>query len=52
MSDGCGRREGRREVQRYTSHCHVIHDEGAHAVIGVSPGNSYFSARRPHDLAH
>ncbi|MGW4880386.1 tRNA-dependent cyclodipeptide synthase [Streptomyces sp. NPDC004262] len=40
------------EVQPYTSHCHVIHDEGAHAVIGVSPGNSYFSARRLHDLAH
>lgn len=40
------------EVQPYTSHCHVIHDEGAHAVIGVSPGNSYSSARRLHDLAH
>ncbi|MEU8717229.1 tRNA-dependent cyclodipeptide synthase [Streptomyces sp. NPDC048663] len=40
------------EVQPYTSHRHVIDDEGAHAVIGVSPGNSHFSARRPHDLAH
>ncbi|MEU9157545.1 tRNA-dependent cyclodipeptide synthase [Streptomyces sp. NPDC048417] len=40
------------EVQPYTSQCQVIHDEGAHAVIGVSPGNSYFSARRLHDLAH
>ncbi|MEV5802501.1 tRNA-dependent cyclodipeptide synthase [Streptomyces collinus] len=39
------------EVQPYTSHCEVILDEGAHAVIGVSPGNSYFSARRLHDLA-
>ncbi|MFF7238114.1 tRNA-dependent cyclodipeptide synthase [Streptomyces collinus] len=39
------------EVQPYTSHCDVILGEGAHAVIGVSPGNSYFSARRLHDLA-
>ncbi|WP_439673493.1 tRNA-dependent cyclodipeptide synthase [Embleya sp. MST-111070] len=38
-------------VAPYTRHCEVIHDEGAHAVIGVSPGNSYFSARRLHDLA-
>ncbi|WP_232107679.1 MULTISPECIES: tRNA-dependent cyclodipeptide synthase [Streptomyces] len=39
------------QVQPYTSHCEVIYAEGAHAVIGVSPGNSYFSARRLHDLA-
>ncbi|MFE9452084.1 tRNA-dependent cyclodipeptide synthase [Streptomyces sp. NPDC006739] len=39
------------EVQPYTSHCEVIYGEGAHAVIGVSPGNSYFSAQRLHDLA-
>ncbi|POX50391.1 tRNA-dependent cyclodipeptide synthase [Streptomyces sp. Ru71] len=39
------------QVQPYTPHCRVIHDEGAHAVIGVSPGNSYFSAGRLHDLA-
>ncbi|MFD9098151.1 tRNA-dependent cyclodipeptide synthase [Streptomyces collinus] len=39
------------EVQPYTSHCEVILGEGAHAVVGVSPGNSYFSARRLHDLA-
>ncbi|WP_235458572.1 tRNA-dependent cyclodipeptide synthase [Streptomyces olivochromogenes] len=39
------------EVQPYTSHCEVIFGEGAHAVIGVSPGNSYFSARRLHTLA-
>ncbi|WP_267244807.1 tRNA-dependent cyclodipeptide synthase [Streptomyces sp. PR69] len=38
-------------VQPYTSHCQVICAEGDHAVIGVSPGNSYFSARRVHDLA-
>lgn len=38
-------------VEPYTRHCQVIHEEGAHAVIGVSPGNSYFSARRLHDLA-
>ena len=39
------------KVQPYTPHCEVIYEEGAHAVIGVSPGNSYFSARRLHDLA-
>ncbi|MFF8832262.1 tRNA-dependent cyclodipeptide synthase [Streptomyces sp. NPDC015131] len=38
-------------VQPYTAHCQVIRAEGAHAVIGVSPGNSYFSARRVTDLA-
>ncbi|MEW2632469.1 tRNA-dependent cyclodipeptide synthase [Streptomyces sp. NPDC048389] len=39
-------------VQPYTPHCQVIHDEGEHAVIGISPGNSYFSAQRVTDLAH
>lgn len=39
------------EVQPYTPHCRVIHAEGDHAVIGVSPGNSYFSAQRVIDLA-
>lgn len=38
-------------VQPYTPHCRVIYGEGAHAVIGVSPGNSYFSAQRVLDLA-
>ncbi|PRH77278.1 tRNA-dependent cyclodipeptide synthase [Streptomyces solincola] len=38
-------------LQPYTSHCQVICAEGAHAVIGISPGNSYFSAARVHDLA-
>ncbi|WP_369247295.1 tRNA-dependent cyclodipeptide synthase [Streptomyces sp. R41] len=38
-------------VQPYTPHCQVIHAAGDHAVIGVSPGNSYFSARRINDLA-
>jgi cyclo(L-tyrosyl-L-tyrosyl) synthase len=38
-------------VRPYTAHCQVIHAEGAHAVIGVSPGNSYFSAQRVTDLA-
>ncbi|MDN3297412.1 tRNA-dependent cyclodipeptide synthase [Streptomyces ficellus] len=38
-------------VQPYTPHCQVIRAEGAHAVIGVSPGNSYFSAQRVIDLA-
>ncbi|MFJ4777618.1 tRNA-dependent cyclodipeptide synthase [Streptomyces sp. NPDC088762] len=39
-------------VRPYTPHCQVIHTEGDHAVIGISPGNSYFSARRVMDLAH
>ncbi|QMU74160.1 tRNA-dependent cyclodipeptide synthase [Streptacidiphilus sp. P02-A3a] len=39
------------EVQPYTPHCQVIRAEGDHAVIGVSPGNSYFSAQRVIDLA-
>lgn len=39
------------DVEPYTPHCQVIHEEGAHAVIGVSPGNSYFSAQRVIDLA-
>ncbi|MFI6492281.1 tRNA-dependent cyclodipeptide synthase [Streptomyces sp. NPDC050564] len=38
-------------VQPYTPHCQVIHAAGDHAVIGVSPGNSYFSAGRINDLA-
>ncbi|GGM60882.1 cyclo(L-tyrosyl-L-tyrosyl) synthase [Longimycelium tulufanense] len=43
-------REGFR-IRPYTPHCHVIYADRDHAVIGVSPGNSYFSARRIHDLA-
>lgn len=39
------------EVRPFTPHCEVIRDAGDHAVIGVSPGNSYFSARRVLDLA-
>ncbi|MER7170024.1 tRNA-dependent cyclodipeptide synthase [Streptomyces mesophilus] len=35
----------------YTPHCQVICEDGDHAVIGVSPGNSYFSAQRINDLA-
>ncbi|MGW7462983.1 tRNA-dependent cyclodipeptide synthase [Streptomyces sp. NPDC054797] len=38
-------------VRPYTPHCEVIHTEGDHAVIGISPGNSYFSAQRVIDLA-
>lgn len=37
-------------VQPFTRHCHVIHTDGDHAVIGVSPGNSYFSRERIRDL--
>jgi cyclo(L-tyrosyl-L-tyrosyl) synthase len=40
------------DVRPYTPHCQVIHTAGDHAVIGVSPGNSYFSAQRINDLAH
>lgn len=39
------------KVEPFTPHCEVIRAAGDHAVIGVSPGNSYFSARRVHDLA-
>ncbi|MFI9760156.1 tRNA-dependent cyclodipeptide synthase [Streptomyces sp. NPDC051963] len=39
------------QLQPYTDQCRVIAEEGAHAIIGVSPGNSYFSARRLNDLA-
>ncbi|MFH0520612.1 tRNA-dependent cyclodipeptide synthase [Streptomyces sp. M41] len=39
------------DIQPFTPHCEVIRVAGDHAVIGVSPGNSYFSARRVHDLA-
>lgn len=38
-------------AQPYTPQCEVMAKEGAHAVIGVSSGNSYFSARRVTDLA-
>ncbi|MFE4723343.1 tRNA-dependent cyclodipeptide synthase [Streptomyces sp. NPDC056728] len=38
-------------VQPYTPHCRVIHDEGEHAVIGISSGNGYFSHQRVLDLA-
>jgi|GEM_PF-2761039 len=38
-------------VEPFTRHCQVIHGDGDHAVIGVSPGNSYFSAQRIQDLA-
>ncbi|MGW7052901.1 tRNA-dependent cyclodipeptide synthase [Streptomyces sp. NPDC054887] len=39
-------------LRPYTKQCRGIAEEGAHAVIGVSPGNSYFSAQRLVDLAH
>ncbi|MFF4356423.1 tRNA-dependent cyclodipeptide synthase [Streptomyces sp. NPDC001604] len=38
-------------VRPFTPHCEVIRTAADHAVIGVSPGNSYFSAQRIHDLA-
>jgi cyclo(L-tyrosyl-L-tyrosyl) synthase len=38
-------------TQPYTQQCEVMAKEGAHAVIGVSSGNSYFSAQRVTDLA-
>ncbi|MEU9097320.1 tRNA-dependent cyclodipeptide synthase [Streptomyces sp. NPDC048361] len=37
-------------VQPFTRSCHQIWDEGDHVLIGVSPGNSYFSAGRITDL--
>ncbi|WP_042416725.1 tRNA-dependent cyclodipeptide synthase [Streptacidiphilus anmyonensis] len=39
-------------VRPYTAHCALIQAEGDHAVVGVSPGNSYFSQQRLLDLAH
>ncbi|MFI9503556.1 tRNA-dependent cyclodipeptide synthase [Nocardia sp. NPDC052566] len=39
-------------VRPFTPHCEVIYREADHAVIGVSPGNSYFSGQRLRDLAH
>ncbi|WP_225728194.1 MULTISPECIES: tRNA-dependent cyclodipeptide synthase [unclassified Nocardia] len=39
-------------VRPFTPHCEVIYRDADHAVIGVSPGNSYFSTRRLRDLAH
>ncbi|NUU26285.1 MAG: tRNA-dependent cyclodipeptide synthase [Streptomycetaceae bacterium] len=44
-------RTGEFAVRPYTPHCAVIRDAGDHAVIGISPGNSYFSARRVIGLA-
>ncbi|MEU5062295.1 tRNA-dependent cyclodipeptide synthase [Streptomyces sp. NPDC001939] len=38
-------------VRPYTPHCRVIHDEGEHAVIGISSGNGYFTHARVLDLA-
>ncbi|WP_406386178.1 tRNA-dependent cyclodipeptide synthase [Streptomyces sp. NBC_00211] len=38
-------------VRPYTPHCQVIHDEGDHAVIGISSGNSYFTHDRVLELA-
>ncbi|WP_255508316.1 tRNA-dependent cyclodipeptide synthase [Nocardia sp. CS682] len=38
-------------VQPFTRHCQVVQHDGDHAVIGVSPGNSYFSGQRIRDLA-
>ncbi|MFF4504722.1 tRNA-dependent cyclodipeptide synthase [Streptomyces sp. NPDC001401] len=39
------------QVRPFSPHCEVIRTAADHAVIGVSPGNSYFSAHRIHDLA-
>ncbi|MFG2652029.1 tRNA-dependent cyclodipeptide synthase [Streptomyces sp. NPDC048436] len=38
-------------VRPYSPNCKVIHDAGDHAVIGISPGNSYFTHQRVIDLA-
>jgi cyclo(L-tyrosyl-L-tyrosyl) synthase len=37
-------------VRPFTRNCHIIWDEGDHVLIGVSPGNSYFSGRRITEL--
>lgn len=38
-------------VRPFTPHCDIIYHDADHAVIGVSPGNSYFSAQRLRALA-
>ncbi|WP_327326207.1 tRNA-dependent cyclodipeptide synthase [Streptomyces sp. NBC_01210] len=38
-------------VRPFTRNCHIIWDEADHVLIGVSPGNSYFSAARITELA-
>ncbi|MGW1891022.1 tRNA-dependent cyclodipeptide synthase [Streptomyces sp. NPDC002004] len=38
------------EVLPFTRTCQIIREEGDHVLIGVSPGNSYFSADRIADL--
>ncbi|CKQ95137.1 Uncharacterised protein [Mycobacterium tuberculosis] len=37
-------------VRPFTQQCQIIHTEGDHAVIGVSPGNSYSPRQRLRDL--
>ncbi|MGX1881383.1 tRNA-dependent cyclodipeptide synthase [Streptomyces sp. NPDC055287] len=37
-------------IEPYTPQCRIICSEGDHALIGVSPGNSYFNARRITEL--
>ncbi|MGW7365254.1 tRNA-dependent cyclodipeptide synthase [Streptomyces sp. NPDC054841] len=37
-------------VEPFTRNCRAIWDEGDHVLIGVSPGNSYFNARRITEL--
>ncbi|MBT2509490.1 tRNA-dependent cyclodipeptide synthase [Streptomyces sp. ISL-98] len=37
-------------IQPYTPQCRIICAEGDHALIGVSPGNSYFNAKRITEL--
>ncbi|MFD7629995.1 tRNA-dependent cyclodipeptide synthase [Streptomyces sp. NPDC059851] len=39
------------EVLPFTRTCRHIWDEGDHVLIGVSPGNSYFSSERINSLA-
>ncbi|WP_030265608.1 tRNA-dependent cyclodipeptide synthase [Streptomyces sp. NRRL B-24484] len=36
----------------YSARCHRVFARGDHLLIGVSPGNSYFSARRITQLVH
>ncbi len=38
------------EAQPYSARCHRVWERGDHLLIGVSPGNSYFSSQRIAEL--
>ncbi|MER5885640.1 tRNA-dependent cyclodipeptide synthase [Streptomyces sp. NPDC001941] len=38
-------------VEPFTRACRIVREDADHVLIGVSPGNSYFNARRVEELA-